>query len=234
MNNASNLLQKLNFKLFELLSGLSWEQWNKNTSFKHLKVKDIAIQLLDESRHDLFQLSNDPNHVVEIISNDNFNGEVFLLNLKIVQDEWNNYLNQDFRDISKIYAKNWLLQQQIRVSIAASLLLESNFYEPFLDYCLRFLPAHFESVCPPNNTIISIFIVAEPNMKWQLIHIEQAWEFTKNQDYPDTQVYIDQNIAWILFSGGVDIYEASQYWQVIGNQELGRHVLSMRPFEIGL
>jgi hypothetical protein len=47
-------------------------------------------------------------------------------------------------------------------------------------------------------------------------------------------VYIDQNIAWILFSGGIDIYEAAQYWQVIGNQELGRHVLSLRPFvEIG-
>ena len=41
----------------------------------------------------------------------------------------------------------------------------------------------------------------------------------------------DQNIAWILFSSGIDIYEASQYWQVIGNQDLGRHVLSLRPFD---
>jgi hypothetical protein len=95
---------------------------------------------------------------------------------------------------------------------------------------MRFLPKHFENVCPANDTIISIEIVAETNMTWQIIRREQSWDFTESQAHSATQVYIDQNIVWILFSGGIDIYEASQYWQVIGNQDLGRHVLSLRPF----
>jgi hypothetical protein len=142
----------------------------------------------------------------------------------------NNTLDVVAIDLLKVYAKNWLYQQQIRQAVGASLLLEADFYHSFLEYCMRFLPKHFENIIPANDTIISIEIVAETNMTWQIIRCEESWDFTESKAHSATQVYIDQNIAWILFSGGIDIYEASQYWQVIGNQDLGRHVLSLRPF----
>ena len=247
MDNAVNLFQRLNSKLFELFSSLSSEQWNKNLSGGNSKVQDIAIQLLDESRQSLFHFFNvsDLNDV-QINSFQDFNPETYLSDLQIIHQQLDPYFNKIpafscldkystlgvvALDLLKIYVKNWLYQQQIRQALGASLLLEADFYQPFLEYCMRFLPKHFENVYQANDTIISIEIVAETNLVWQLIRTEKAWDLVENQSYSDTQVYIDQNIAWILFSGGVDIYEASQYWQVIGNQDLGRHVLSLRPFD---
>jgi hypothetical protein len=247
MDNAVNLFQRLNSKLFELFSSLSSEQWNKNLSGGNSKVQDIAIQLLDESRQNLFHFFDvsDLNDI-QINSYKDFNPETYLSDLQIIHEQLGPYFNKipTFSgldnnsklsviaiDLLKIYAKNWLYQQEIRQAVGASLLLESDFYHPFLEYCMRFLPKHFENVCQANDTIISIEIVAETNLAWQLIRVEKAWDLVENQSYSDAQVYIDQNIAWILFSDGVDIYEASQYWQVIGNQDLGRQVLSLRPFD---
>jgi len=96
---------------------------------------------------------------------------------------------------------------------------------------MRFLLKHFENIIPANDTIISIEIVAETNITCQIIRREQSWDFTEVQAHSATQVYIDQNIAWILFSGGIDIYEASQYWQVIGTQDFGRHMLGLPPVD---
>jgi hypothetical protein len=247
MDNAVNLFQRLNSKLFELLSGLSSEQWNKNISSGNAKVQDIAIQLLDESRQNLFHFFDvsDLNDI-HINSFKDFNPETYLSDLQIIQKQLDPYFNKipTFSgldknntldvvaiDLLKVYAKNWLYQQQIRQAVGASLLLEADFYHSFLEYCMRFLPKHFENIIPANDTIISIEIVAETNMTWQIIRREQSWDFTESQAHSATQVYIDQNIAWILFSGGIDIYEASQYWQVIGNQDLGRHVLGLRSFD---
>lgn len=247
MDNAVNLFQRLNSKLFELLSGLSSEQWNKNVSGKTSKVKDIAIQLLDESRQNLFDFFDVSDlSDIQINSYKDFNPETYLSDLQIIQKQLNPYFNKipTFSgldknntldvvaiDLLKVYAKNWLLQQEIRQAVGAILLLEADFYHPFLEYCMRFLPKHFENIIPANDTIISIEIVAETNMTWQIIRREQSWDFTEVKAHSATHVYIDQNIAWILFFGGIDIYEASQYWQVIGNQDLGRHLLSLRPFD---
>jgi hypothetical protein len=247
MIDAPNLFQKLNSRLFELLSDLSYEQWNKNTSSPNFKVKDLAIQILNESRHNLSLLSNEFDSIsVQINSQADFNPDAFISDLRAVQEQLNTIYDESplisdqiennqpkvvLLDLLKIYAENWLLQQQIRQSLAASLLLDSTYYQPFLEYCMRFLSVHFKHISSPNDALISIEIVAETNLVWQLIRTEKAWDLCENQDHSGTQVYIDQNIAWILFSGGIDLYEASQYWQVIGNQDLGRHVLSMRPFE---
>jgi hypothetical protein len=245
MDNALNLVESLNAKLIELLSSLSVEQWNKNTSHQNLKVKDIAIQLLDESKQRLllFLNAND----VSFNSYEVFDPKHYLAELQIIQRQLSPFLNDlsmlinldrneslavNRPDLLEFYSKNWLYQQQIRQAQSATLLLGIDYYLPFLNYCMRSLPSHLAMYCSENKQIISIEIVAETKLIWQLMWNKQCWVFTENQVHADTHIYIDQNIAWILFSGGIDIHEASQYWQVIGNQELGRRVLSWRPFEL--
>jgi len=243
MDNALNLVESLNAKLIELLSGLTVEQWNKNTSHQNLTVKDIAIQLLDESKQNLLLVLN-ANDVAPN-SYEGFDPVEYLAELQIIQGQLTPFLNDlsmlknrdesqavNRPDFLEIYSKNWLYQQQIRQALSATLLLGIDYYLPFLNYCMRSLPSHLANDCSENKQIISIEIVAETKMIWQLMWNKQCWVFTENQVHVDTHIYIDQNIAWILFSGGIDIHEASQYWQVIGNQELGWRVLSCRPFEI--
>lgn len=244
MDNAVNLFQKLNSKFLDLLNGFSSEQWNKNLSIGNKKVKDLAVQILDEFKHDLFQIIQKlDSKSFELSAKKEFEEPEYLSDLQV----FNKYLNQYIDDyfvskkniepkaeqinFSKIYAKNWVYQQKIRQVIGAPILLEAEFYHPFLEYCLDFLPQHFQNISAANDTIISIEIVSETTKTWQIIRRENSWHFIESPILSSTQVYIDQNIAWILFSGDIDIYEASQYWQVIGNQDLGRHVLSMRPFE---
>jgi hypothetical protein len=152
--------------------------------------------------------------------------EILISQLKIVQDELYLYLKDldpagnalfpvswagefvsDNRfDIAREYTERWLHQQQIRQAVGAHSLLEKQFYSPFLQICMKALPDHFRDLNPALDTLISVEIVA------------------------DAHVYIDQNIAWMLFSNGIAIQESSQYWQVIGDQELGSHVLKMRSF----
>lgn len=250
MNNTLNLFQKLNAQLLELIPDFSWVQWNKDTAHKNWKVKDIAIQILDDSRHYLPYFTDvfDSNPF-RLNNSEDFSADNLIAELQFLQEQLNSYTNDNTIigdqlnagrpagsqiDIFKFYAQIWLYQQQIRQSLGASLLLDSNFYHPFLAYCFHFLPSHFKDFHSPVGTLISIEVVGDSRGLWSLIRRDHCWELSEYHEHPDAQVYIDQNIAWILFSGGIDIYEAAQYWQVIGNQELGRHVLSLRPFvEVG-
>lgn len=244
MDIAVNLYQRLNSKLLDLLNALSSEQWDKNISGENQKVKDTALLILDEFKHDLFQINQKiDSKSFEFMAKKEFEKSDYLSDLQLIIEYLNHYLTEYFVskknnepkagsiNLPKIYAKNWLDQQKIRQAIGAPILLEAEFYHPFLEYCMGFLPQYFENIATSDNTVISIEIVSETNKTWQIIRRENSWHFIESPILSSTQVYIDQNIAWILFSGGVDIYEASQYWQVIGNQDLGRYVLSMRPFE---
>ena len=250
MNNTLKLFQKLNAKLIELMIGLSWVQWNKDTARKNWKVKDIAIQILDDSRHNLPPLTEGfKSNPVHVNISEDFSADNLIAELQFRQEQLNSYISVNTIigdqlnasrsagsqiDIFKFYSQIWLYQQQIRQSLGASLLLDSNFYHPFLAYCFHFLPSHFNDFHSPVGTLISIEVVGDSRGLWSLIRRDHCWELSEHHEHSDVQVYIDQNIAWILFSGGIDIYEAAQYWQVIGSQELGRHVLSLRPFlEIG-
>jgi hypothetical protein len=250
MNNTLNLFQKLNANLIELILDLSWVQWNKDTAHRNWKVKDIASQILYDIRYNLPSLSNGfESNPVQLNTSEDFSADSLIAELQFLQEQINSYTSDNTIigdqlsagrpagsqiDIFKFYAQIWLYQQQIRQSLGVSLLLDFNFYHPFLAYCFHFLPSHFKNFHSPVGTLISIEVVGDSRGMWSLIRRDHCWELSVQHEHSDAQVYIDQNIAWILFSGGIDIYEAAQYWQVIGNQELGRHVLSLRPFvEIG-
>jgi len=135
-------------------------------------------------------------------------------------------------DIAREFTERWLHQQQIRQAVGARSLLDRHLYNPFLEICMKALPYHFRDLSPAINTMISVEIVGDAGAVWSIIRREQKWEFTFAERQADAHVYIDQNIAWMLFSKGIDIYESGQYWQVTGDQDLGRHVLLMRSFMV--
>ena len=135
-------------------------------------------------------------------------------------------------DIAREYTERWLHQQQIRQAVGAVSILEPDLYYPFLQVCMQALPYHFQAFESSQNSLIRVEIVGESGGVWSIIRNERAWEFTKSSTEVTSQVYIDQNIAWMLFSKGIDVNQASQYWQVIGEQNLGRHVLSMPAFMV--
>lgn len=263
------LFPKLDSSLIEVLSGLSPQQWHKDTICKKWRVKDIAAHLLDGAirrlsiGRDGYKMStveiNKQDSFLEYLNNLNavwlsayerVSPAILISQLKIVQDElylyfkdldpaanalfpvsWvGEYVSDNRFDIAREYTERWLHQQQIRQAVGAHSLLEKQFYSPFLQICMKALPFHFRDLNPALDTLISVEIVGDSGSLWSIIRRLDQWEFAFTESKADAHVYIDQNIAWMLFSNGIAIQESSQYWQVIGDQELGSHVLKMRSF----
>ncbi len=135
-------------------------------------------------------------------------------------------------DIAREYTERWHHQQQIRLAVSAESILGRELYYPFLKISMLALPFHYRLKSASDGTIVKIIVVGEAGGSWSIIKKTDAWEFTDTEFESQTQVYIDQNIAWLLLSRGIDIFEAEQYWQVIGNYELGFHALKMTAFMI--
>ncbi len=135
-------------------------------------------------------------------------------------------------DIAREYTERWHHQQQIRLAAGAGSILERELYYPFLEISMLALPFHYRLKSAAEGTLIRINIVGDAGGHWSILTKNGAWEFTDTRTEPHTQVYIDQNIAWMLLSKGIDIFEAEQYWQIVGNYELGFHALKMTAFMI--
>lgn len=135
-------------------------------------------------------------------------------------------------DIAREYTERWHHQQQIRHAVGAESILTKQLYHPFLEICMQALPYHYRNVEVSDGTLIRIEVVGESGGVWSIQQNLGVWSFSDSSAQADTMVFIDENIAWMLFANNIDAGEASQFWQVLGNRELGIHVLSMRTFMV--
>lgn len=140
--------------------------------------------------------------------------------------------SSNWLEIAREYTEQWLHQQQIRQAVGAQSLLGTELYHPFLKICMQALPFHYKEIQAVSGTLVTIGIVGEAGGSWSVIRTEQGWEFSDSGRPADAQIYIDQNIAWMLFSKGMDINESAQFWQIIGDHSLGIHALNMSPFMV--
>jgi uncharacterized protein (TIGR03083 family) len=135
-------------------------------------------------------------------------------------------------DIAREYTEVWHHQQQIRQAVGAKSIMNRELYNPFLQICMQALPYHYRSFESPDGTLIRVEVVGEAGGAWSIVRKGPKWEFSTEPGELISQIYIDQNIAWMLFSKGIEINQAKQYWQVLGNQDLGMHALAMPAFMV--
>ena len=133
-------------------------------------------------------------------------------------------------DFAREYTERWHHQQQIRQAVGAKSITGRELYNPFLQICMQALPYHFRNFEYPVGTLIRLEIVGDAGGVWSIKRRGSGWEFSNESGEIASQIYIDQNIAWILLSKGIEINEAKQYWQVIGDQEIGMHALDLHTF----
>jgi hypothetical protein len=136
--------------------------------------------------------------------------------------------SENWFDIAREYTERWLHQQQIRFAINDQTLLQSKYYSPFLETAMQALPHTYLKVKSAINTTVKIEIVGEAGGIWTLKKNKSFWDFTQEAiEKPDALIYIDQQIAWLLFSKGINPQEAAQYYQIHGDVTLASHVLKM-------
>lgn len=136
--------------------------------------------------------------------------------------------SENWFDIAREYTERWLHQQQIRFALNDQMLLQKKFYVPYLEIVMQALPHTYNKVKAPLNTTVKVEIVGESGGVWVLQKEKNFWSFTDDKvANPDALIYLDQQIAWLLFSKGIDPLEAAQYYQIHGDVSLASHTLKM-------
>lgn len=131
-------------------------------------------------------------------------------------------------DIAREYTEKWLHQQHIRQAAGQSLLLERKWFFPILDTFLRALPYAYRDVNADEGTILSFCIRGEAGGEWSLCRQDKVWRLFSGVDsQPACRVEIDPDLAWRLFTRGVEPQEARTQALVTGDQTLGEGILHM-------
>lgn len=225
MKNVLYPIADLTDALLVLLKNLTTSDWHKQTELNCCKVDALANHLI-EAHHPNAKPKNFT--VPKPLDSD-----IHLLSKKI-EDlkkalEDSPTLTQNSSEASQHYCYCWLLQQYIRQAINSHLLLAYKFYFPFLNEVMFALPNHYLSVDAKEGTNIKIEIVGDAGGVWAIEKTKSAWQFiNSNEPTFSNIIYLDQQIAWLLFSNALHVSEIGQYFQIIGDRKLGSHFLSLR------
>ena len=136
--------------------------------------------------------------------------------------------SENWFDIAREYTERWLHQQQIRFALNDQKLLSREFYLPYLKTAMQALPYTYQKIKAPIGATVKVEIVGDAGSSWVIEREKNNWNFVDNDvENPDALVYIDQQIAWLIFSKGIKPMDAQQYYQLHGDTELGSHALNM-------
>lgn len=131
-------------------------------------------------------------------------------------------------DIAREYTEKWLHQQHIREAVGRPLVLGRELFFPVLDTFIRGLPRAYRQVEAPDGTSMTIQIKGEAGGDWTLLRVNQTWQlFTGCDDGAVSTVQIDQDLAWRLFTRGIDRDEALSHVHIEGNASLGVQVMNL-------
>lgn len=129
-------------------------------------------------------------------------------------------------DIAREYTEKWLHQQHIREAIGVPLLAQRKWLHPVLDTFLRALPHSYRTATADEGAAILVKISGEAGGDWSLLRQGDKWQlFTGAAPNPVTTITLDQNVAWRLFTKGIN--PSTVTLQVEGDQDLGSMILQM-------
>ncbi len=131
--------------------------------------------------------------------------------------------------IAREYTEKWHHQQQIRFAVGQTdELYSKEFYFPYLETSMRALPHHYRNVVASDGEAIKFSISGEGGGDWLLEYLENEWHLTEqSQTKIETEVIIDGEFAWRIFTKGISKNEAKNGVRIVGNQILGEKVLEM-------
>ncbi|MBI5671075.1 MAG: maleylpyruvate isomerase family mycothiol-dependent enzyme [Chloroflexi bacterium] len=128
--------------------------------------------------------------------------------------------------IAREYTEYWMHQQHIRDSVGQPGLKEPRFFAPVLEAFMRALPRTFRNTSADEGTHIRVVISGAAGNAWSLVREGTRWALYRSADAPVTsQVTLDAETAWRLFTKGMDAATAAQSTQIEGDRELGGVVL---------
>lgn len=136
-------------------------------------------------------------------------------------------------DTAREYTERWHHQQQIRLAVNRSKpgnpgIMTRELYYPVLDCFMRALPFTYRNVSAGAGTLVRITVLGECGGSWDLLRGDTAWMLTEHeQDQPKAEATIPQEIAWRIFTKGIDRALAQTQVKIRGDTALALPVLGM-------
>jgi uncharacterized protein (TIGR03083 family) len=131
-------------------------------------------------------------------------------------------------DMARELTERWHHQQQIRLATDRPGIMTPDLYHPVLDCFLRGLPFHYRGVAAPARTAILVEVSGECGGRWILIREPEGWALaTETAGEFAARVTIPQDLAWRIFTKGIDRNSARARVEIEGNRDLGERVLDL-------
>lgn len=131
-------------------------------------------------------------------------------------------------DTAREYTERWHHQQQIRLAVGRPGIMTRELYYPVLDCFMRALPFAYRNVSAAPGIAVRISVSGECGGSWQLYRANESWMLTESEGAPTAaETVIPQEIAWRVFTKGIDRDSALAQTKITGDAALAIHVLSM-------
>jgi len=131
-------------------------------------------------------------------------------------------------DTARELTERWHHQQQIRLATNRAGLMTPEVYRPVLECFVRGLPHAFRDVEASPGTLVVLKISGECGGRWFLSRSLKAWRLAEPSEGEFACVVtIPQELAWRVFTKGIDRDSARAQIDMEGNPALGEKVLQM-------
>jgi len=131
--------------------------------------------------------------------------------------------------IAREYTEKWHHQQQIRLAISEDhLLLEEQYFMPYLNTSVRGLPHHYRTTKGEQGDLIQFIFEGQSKKNWFLHYHSETWQlYSEIHEEPNCVVVIPDEIAWRIFTKGIKKEEAMERSEIHGKQEIGANFFDM-------
>ena len=131
-------------------------------------------------------------------------------------------------DTARELTERWHHQQQIRLATHRPGIMTPDLYHPVLDCFLRGLPHTFLEVKASPGTVVLVEISGECGGQWFLERGAETWNLVPRPGSGFTaRVTVPQELAWRLFTKGIDRSSARAQLEIDGDRDLGEKVLDL-------
>jgi uncharacterized protein (TIGR03083 family) len=131
-------------------------------------------------------------------------------------------------DTARELTERWHHQQQIRLATNRPGIMIPELYHPVLDCFLRGLPHLYRDVSAPLGTVVLFEISGDCGGQWFLAKGPAGWDFARRAaPDPAARVTIPQELAWRLFTKGVDREAARKQVEMEGDRNLSEPILHL-------
>jgi uncharacterized protein (TIGR03083 family) len=126
-------------------------------------------------------------------------------------------------DVARELTERWHHQQQIRVAVDAPRLSDPRFVAPVFETFVRALPFRYRAVSADRGITIAVRIGGEEIYAYSLVRQESGWDLFRGvPEDSTTAIELDEEVAWLLFTKGIDPREAREKARVSGDVELAQ------------